>query len=72
MNEKNEMNDRPTPGVVESTGSRFYALPVSWGVPGVIAAAIIGFRNHQRMPTHHKSAKKTSPNVLWRSGLKSG
>lgn len=29
-------------GVVKSTGSKFYALLVQLGIPGVIAAAIIG------------------------------
>lgn len=41
-NKENQDNEAATPGVAESTGSKFYTLLVSWGVPGVIAAAIIG------------------------------
>lgn len=43
MNE-NEINEKgaATPGVAESTGSRFYALLVNLGVPAVVAAAIVG------------------------------
>lgn len=42
-NEDETTNDgAASPGVVKSTGSKFFELLVSWGVPGVIAAAIIG------------------------------
>lgn len=41
-NTNNDKETEATPGVVESTGSKFYTLLVSWGVPGVIAAAIMG------------------------------
>lgn len=38
MNDKENGED----GVVKSTGSRFYATLVQLGVPGVVAAAILG------------------------------
>lgn len=42
-NEDETTNDgAATPGVAESTGSKFYALLVQLGIPGVIAAAVIG------------------------------
>lgn len=54
MNENETKNDGATPGVAESNslrgdaatpsqaGSKFYAALVSWGVPAVVAAAIVG------------------------------
>ena len=43
MNNDNEnREDGATPGVAESTGSKFYATLVQLGVPGVVAAAILG------------------------------
>ena len=42
MNDNETKKDGATPGVAESSGGRFYELLVSWGVPGVIAAAVIG------------------------------
>lgn len=44
MNNEDETTNKSeaTPGVAESTGSKFYELLVSWGVPGVVAAALLG------------------------------
>ena len=42
MDNKENTEDGATPGVAETTGSKFYALLVQLGIPGVIAAAIIG------------------------------
>ena len=42
MNNNETKNDGATPGVAESSGSKFYAMLVSWGVPTVVAAAIVG------------------------------
>lgn len=41
MNE-NTPKTETTPGVAESTGSKFYAMLVNHGVPAVLAAAILG------------------------------
>ena len=40
----NEIKETAAPddGVVKTTGSRFFALLVSWGIPAVVAAAIVG------------------------------
>lgn len=44
MNNEDETTNKSeaTPGVAESTGSKFYATLVQLGVPGVVAAAILG------------------------------
>ena len=42
MDNKENTEDGATPGVAESAGSKFYALLVQLGVPGVVAAALLG------------------------------
>ena len=42
MTSNDETKTEATPGVVVSTGGKFFTLLTSWGVPAVVAAAIIG------------------------------
>lgn len=42
MSTQQDTEQTSTPGVVESTGSRFYTLLVQLGIPAALAAAIIG------------------------------
>lgn len=42
MNDETKETETATPGVAESTGSKFYTLLVQLGIPAVVAAAIIG------------------------------
>ena len=40
--DKTTNKSEATPGVAETTGSKFYEMLVQLGVPGVIAAALLG------------------------------
>ena len=42
MTSNDENKTEATPGIAESTGSKFYTLLTGWGIPAVAAAAIVG------------------------------